>query len=53
MEDPKVRKVTIDWVVSLSWLNIGVYYKYAPQTLFKEQNGPMFTSNTVGLNLFF
>lgn len=52
-EDPKVRKVTIDWVVSLSWLNLGVYYKYAPQTLFKEQNGPMFTSNTVGLNIFF
>lgn len=52
-EDPKVRTVTFDWVVSLDWHGIGVYYKYSPKALFKEQYGPMFTSNTVGLNLFF
>lgn len=46
-----IRPVTLDWMAHFHLENIGVYYKFSPQSIFKDNYGPDFSSHTVGLSI--
>lgn len=49
----KVNKVTFDFMASLTYYGVGLYVKYAPQSVFKGDYGPQFSTVTLGLNVGF
>lgn len=47
-KDAPVRKVSFDVMAALNYKCIGIYVKYAPQSVFKTGKGPDFKALTVG-----
>ena len=50
--DPKVKQLTVDYFMGVTWHNLGLYVKHSPQSIFRKGWGPQFSSTTLGFNLF-
>lgn len=48
------RKITFDALVGVQWNNLGVYFRYSPQSIFKDGYGPKLNKSwTLGLAVGF
>lgn len=50
--DPKVKQLTVDYFMGVTWHNFGLYVKHSPQSIFSKGWGPQFSSTTLGFNFF-